>query len=172
MNKIAIIYGPTAGSTERVAKKIAAITKDRCDLIPVGDAAIKAVNSYENIIFGLSTIGKETWRSDTKESGWFRFIHDLEEADLKSKKIAIFGLGDQVRYPDNFVDAMGELYSVIAKKGGDTIGKVDPSGYNFSDSHALIEGKFAGLPVDEEFEPDLTDKRIGDWVEAILPLFS
>ena len=173
MNKIAILYSPTGGATEKVARKIAKIAGEkRCDLLPVNEDSINQLNNYENIIFGLSTIGKETWNSDPVVSGWFRFIHDLSEARLDKKTIAIFGLGDQIRYPDNFVDAIGELYRVIIKSGGDTIGKVDPSEYDFNHSQAIIDGKFAGLPVDEEFESEFTDRRIVSWVETILPQFS
>jgi flavodoxin I len=95
----------------------------------------------------------------------------LENADLDGKVIALFGLGDQIRYANHFVDAMGQLYKLITAKGLDVIGKVDPSEYNFADSEAIIDGQFAGLPVDEEFQPDLTDERISRWLEKILPEF-
>jgi flavodoxin I len=34
-----------------------------------------------------------------------------------------------------------------------------------------MDGKFMGLPVDEDFEPELTDERVENWVQQIRPHF-
>jgi len=173
MKKIGLLYGPVGGSTERVAKQIHEIIgADKCDILKVRDSKKEDLSRYDNIIFGCSTIGAETWQADQVKSGWFTFIHELGKADLKGKKIAIFGLGDQIRYPDHFVDAMGEIYEILKSKGADTVGKVDPAGYQFTDSKALSGGRFVGLPIDEEFEADQTESRIREWLREILPQFS
>jgi flavodoxin I len=173
MKKIGLFYGPVSGSTERVAEKVwNLIGKDKCDLLKVRDSKKEDLTKYDSIIFGLSTIGAETWDAEAVKSGWFTFIHELTEADLKGKKFAIFGLGDQIRYPDHFADAMGDLYEILVEKGFDTVGKVDPSGYQFTDSKALIDGQFVGLPIDEDFQSDLTDSRISEWLEVVLPELS
>lgn len=172
MKKIGLFYGPVGGSTERVAELIHKILgAGKCDILKVRDSKKEDLSKYDNIIFGCSTIGTETWQSDQVKSGWFTFIHELGKADLKGKKIAIFGLGDQIRYPDHFVDAMGEIYEILKGMGVDTVGKVDPSGYQFTDSKALAGGKFVGLPIDEEFESDQTEKRIRIWLEDVLKSF-
>ena len=168
MKKTAVFYGPVGGSTENVAKRIAElIGLDICDLHPVKDKEVDALAGYENLIFGIATIGTETWHSEPAKSGWFKFINVLEKANLEGKVVCLFGLGDHVRYPDHFVDAMGEIYSLLREKGIDTVGKVDIRGYEFNDSHAVVEGRFVGLPIDEVFEAELTDKRIRDWVDEI-----
>jgi flavodoxin I len=46
-------------------------------------------------------------------------------------------------------------------------GKVDPSAYEFDESEAVIDGLFVGLPLDEDFEPELTGERIRAWVKGI-----
>ena len=172
MNKTAVFYGPAGGSTENVARRIGElIGSDMCDLIPVGDATGDDLKEYKNIIFGIATIGNETWDSEPVKSGWFTFINELEEADLTGKVIALFGLGDHIRYPDHFVDAMGELYRIVNGKGVVPVGKVDQSGYEFNDSGAVVDNMFVGLPIDEVFEPDLTDKRIREWVSGIISEF-
>ncbi|MBS0010190.1 MAG: flavodoxin domain-containing protein, partial [Bacteroidales bacterium] len=122
------------------------------------------IDKFDNIIFGIATIGKETWDAEPVKSGWFEFMPELEKADLQGKKIAIFGLGDHVRWPNHFVDAMGQVYRILQEKGVDTIGKVSPDDYTFDESEALIDGMFVGLPIDEDFEPDLTDIRIKEWM--------
>jgi flavodoxin I len=47
------------------------------------------------------------------------------------------------------------------------VGQVDPSGYEFEESEAILDGQFIGLALDEDFEPELTDKRISGWVSQI-----
>ena len=51
-----------------------------------------------------------------------RFIYgDLTGLDLKGKKVAIFGLGDQGGYGDNFCDAMDELKTCFANQGAEIV---------------------------------------------------
>ncbi|MFO7843610.1 MAG: flavodoxin [Bacteroidales bacterium] len=172
MKKIGLFYGPVGGSTEKVAKKVAAaLGNENVDLIPVKDAKASNVEKYENIIFGMSTIGKETWESDKPANDWDIFLPELEKIDYSNKKIAMFGLGDQVTYDLHFVDALGIIAEIIVPKGAQIIGSVDTEGYDFRESQALYDGKFIGLPVNEDFEPELTDERINGWIEKIKPEF-
>ena len=172
MKKIAIFYGPAGGRTENVALRIAELLGTGTnDLISLDRASVKDIDRFDNIIFGIATIGKETWDAEPVESGWFDFMPELEKADLEGKKIAIFGLGDHVRWPNHFVDAMGQLYQLLSEKGMDTVGKVNPGDYSFEESEALIDGLFVGLPIDEDFEPELTDERIQNWVKQLIAEF-
>jgi len=46
------------------------------------------------------------------------FLYErLPSLDMTDKKVAIFGLGDQAGYGDNFCDAMGELHDCFSKQG-------------------------------------------------------
>ena len=83
----------------------------------------------------------------------------------------MFGLGDQVTYDLHFVNALGLVAETILPKGAKIIGRVSTDGYDFRESEALYEGKFIGLPVNEDFEPELTDERVNNWVELIKPEF-
>ena len=173
MKKAAIFYGPAGGRTEEVAKRIGELLGDtNHDMLSLDNATLDDINRYENIIFGIATIGKETWDAEPVESGWFEFMPELEKADLKGKKIAIYGLGDHVRWPSQFVDAMGQLYKLLKDKGIDTIGKVSPDDYTFNESEALVDGMFVGLPIDEDFEPEMTDQRLTAWVKQIIGKFN
>jgi len=168
MKKIGLFYGPLGGSTEKVAKKVAdALGNENVDLIPVKEAKASDVEKYENIIFGMSTIGKETWESDKSANDWDIFLPELEKINYSNKKIAMFGLGDQVTYDLHFVDALGIIAEIILPRGAQVIGRVDTDGYDFRESKALYDGKFIGLPVNEDFEPELTAKRINAWVQSI-----
>ena len=170
MNKIGLFFGPLKGSVHRVADKIKGIIGDEfVDMISVNEASAADLEKYDNVIFGISTVGKETWDSEYSNTDWAKFFPTISQVDYRNKTIAIFGLGDHVTYPDHFVNAMGVLGKEILKKNPDAkiVGQVDPSVYEFEGSEALIDGKFIGLPVDEDFEPELTDERIVAWVSSI-----
>ncbi|MEE4115036.1 MAG: flavodoxin [Marinilabiliaceae bacterium] len=168
MKQVGIFYGPAGGSTEAVANKIAAlIGADKCVTKAVSMASVDDLAEFENIIFGIATIGNETWNSEPLKSGWFSFMNDLEKADLSGKTIALYGLGDHIRYADHFVDAMGELKKVLAGKNVKLIGQVDAADYTFRDSKALEGDKFVGLPIDQDFEESLTDQRISSWIKEL-----
>jgi flavodoxin I len=168
MKKIGIFYGPLGGSTERVAKKVAAaLGTENVDLISAKEAKAEDVEKYENVIFGLSTIGKETWESDKSANDWDIFLPEVEKVDYSNKVIAMFGLGDQISYDLHFVDALGVLAEKILPKGAKIVGRVETDAYDCRESLAIIEGKFIGLPVNEDFEPELTDERVNNWVQEI-----
>ncbi len=168
MKKIGLFYGPLGGSTERVAKKVAAaLGTDHVDLIPAKESKAADVEKYENVIYGMSTIGKETWDADKPANDWDVFLPEVEKVDYSNKVIAMFGLGDQITYDLHFVDALGVVAERILPKGANIIGKVETEGYDFRESQALIDGKFIGLPVNEDFEPELTDERVNNWIDKI-----
>jgi len=174
MSKIGLFFGPENGSVHRVAKKVkAAIGEDLVELISVHDASIADLEKYDKIIFGISTVGKETWDSEYSNTDWAKFFPEVSKADYSGKVIALFGLGDHITYPSHFVNAMGRLYKEIKKATPDAqvIASVDPSAYDFDESDALIDGKFVGLPVDEDFESELTDERVSNWAEEVKTAF-
>ncbi|MFW5944180.1 MAG: flavodoxin [Bacteroidota bacterium] len=173
MNRIGIFYGPAEGSsTENVANKVATqIGQDKADLIPVKDASAEDLYQYTNIIFGISTIGKETWNGEAPPVDWDRFRMELDKTDFQDKVVAMFCLGDHVTYPRHFVDALGMLAEKLFSRKARIIGYVDTDEYEFEESQAIYEGKFIGLPVDEDFEAHLTDERIRKWIDKILPQF-
>ncbi len=174
MSKIGIFFGPEKGSVDRVAQKIkAAIGADQVELISVNDATAADLAKYKKVIFGISTVGKETWDSEYSNTDWAKFFPEISQADFSGKVIAIYGLGDHITYPGHFVNAMGRLFQEIKKTcpSVQIVGSVDPEGYDFEESEAIIDGKFVGLPVDEDFEPELTDERISTWVSEVKSAF-
>ncbi len=168
MTKIGLFYGPTEGNVEKVAKLIASKIEN-VDLVKVKEVDANALNNYDNIILGISTLGKHTWASDNDGNDWDQFLTKLNGIDLKGKKIAIFGLGNHISYADFFVDAMGELSELIKETGATRIGQVSDEGYEYNESRAFVDGKFVGLPIDEDFEEDVTEERVDNWLKVILP---
>jgi flavodoxin I len=172
MSKIGLFFGPLKGSVHRVAEKVkAAIGEEQIELISVNDASASDLGKYDKIIFGISTVGKETWDSNYSNTDWSKFFPNISKVDFTGKTVAIFGLGDHITYSGYFVNAVGVLAKELMKNGATIVGQVDPSGYEFDDSEAVIDGKFIGLPIDEDFESELTDERVANWVKSIKPAF-
>ena len=167
MNKIAIFYGPVGGNTENVARKLAKAFGDKkCVLLPVKDATELDLEPYSKIIFGGPTVGTHTWQ-DQKTNDWDQFLVRMKKMDLTGKKCAIFGLGDHIAYAHHFVDDIGVMAERVEQAGGELVGKVPISGYEFEQSKAQDGDVFLGLPIDEDYESNKTDKRISQWVEQL-----
>ena len=167
-----MFYGPEGGNVEKVAKIIAEkIDTTEVEVIKVKDIEADVVAQYSNIIMGISTLGRHTWSSESSGNDWDVFLPKLNGLDLKGKKVALFGLGDHIAYADFFVDSMGDLAEVVKETGAELIGSVSDEGYEFNESRAFVDGKFVGLPLDEDFESDLTEKRVKKWLKQILPVF-
>lgn len=160
MEKVAVFYGSSTGNTESAAMQIAKLLDG--DFFNVADNPVEQLSEYNNLIFGTST-----WGVGDLQDDWDLFTSKLTDANLNNKVIALFGLGDGISFADRFVDGMGIIYKTIKDKGCKVIGSVDSAGYDFDDSVALVDGKFVGLPLDEDNESNLTKKRIESWVELI-----
>ncbi len=168
MSKIAIFFGPLNGAVNRVADKVkAAIGEDKVEMVPVKDASASDLEKYDKIIFGISTVGKETWHSTYSNVDWANFLPEIGKTTYEGKTIAIFGLGDHVTYAATFVNHIGLLAHELLENGAVLVGQVPADDYEYDESEAVVDGKFLGLPVDEDFEPELTDERVKNWVEQI-----
>jgi flavodoxin, long chain len=165
MKSIAIIYGSSTEHTKNAAGLIAEKLADYSPtIVDVYDGDEEPFISHDVLILGVSTWGVQDLQDD-----WSDFFHKFEKMDLTGKTIALFGLGDASIYPSSFVDAMGILYETASKNGATIIGEVSPEGYDFEYSRAFMDGNFVGLPLDDDYEPDLTEKRISKWVETLKP---
>lgn len=163
MKKIGLFYGAGTAKTSVVAWKIQEAFGDKAvDIIPVENAWQKEFEIYENIIAGTST-----WFDGELPTYWDEILPELDTVNLSGKKVAIFGLGDQVNYPDNFVDGIGLLAQEFKNSGATIVGLTSPDGYTFEHSKALRNGKLLGLAIDVENQPDLTEERIKKWVEQL-----
>ena len=79
-------------------------------------------------------------------------------------------MGDQAGYPDNFLDAMGQLWKVVKELGEPELVGVWPTeGYEFDASEGLFdESHFFGLGLDEENQSEMHDERISTWLVKVL----
>ncbi|WP_028310292.1 flavodoxin FldA [Derxia gummosa] len=157
---VTIVYGSDGGNTTKLAKKIASKTSGKAIDIKKATAA-----DFENC--SLLILGCPTYGDGDLQTDWQDHLGTLEEADLDGKRVAIFGAGDQMNYPESFVDAIGILYDVVADKGANVVGFTDTAGYDFTGSAALRDGKFVGLALDEDNQAGKSEKRITEWLAQI-----
>ena len=168
MSKTAIFFGPLKGAVNRVADKLKeVIGEDKVEMIPVNDATVADIEKYDKIIFGMSTVGKDTWNSTYSNVDWAKFLPEIGKTRYEGKTIAIFGLGDHVTYAATFVDHIAVLANELINNGAVLTGMVPADEYEYDESEAVVDGMFLGLPIDEDFEPELTDERIEKWVKQI-----
>lgn len=162
MKKTAVVFGTTTGNTEKAAHLIAeAIGKDKVSLMNVSSFSAADISGFDFLIFGTST-----WGYGDIQDDWETFLPSLKKSDLSGKTIALFGLGDSASYNETFCDGIGILYEVLQDTGASFTGFCETSGYNFSSSKAVVNGKFAGLPLDEDNEAGKTRERISEWVDS------
>ncbi len=157
----AIFYTTSTGTTTEVAEKISHALGD-IEVFDLGSESVEKINDYDKVIIGISTWG-EGELNDDFEDIW----DDFTALDLSSKTIALFGLGDQEGYGDEFCNALGTIYEHVKSTGANIIGFTSTDGYEYDISTADVDGKFVGLVIDEDNQDDLTDERIENWVEDI-----
>jgi flavodoxin II len=94
---------------------------------------------------------------------------DINEVDFTGKKVALYGLGDQIGYPEWFLDAMGYLHSKVVARGAIPCGYWPNEGYTYEESKALTPDgtHFVGLALDEENEFAKTAERISLWCAQV-----
>ncbi|RXQ96141.1 flavodoxin [Ancylomarina salipaludis] len=162
--KIGLIYSFNTIKTSKNAEKIKkAFGKDfDVEMVNAEEIDENTFLSFDNMVLGVPT-----WFDGELPNYWDEFMPAIEQLKLKGKKVALFGLGDQVGYPENFVDAIGLLAIALEDRGAQVIGLISPEGYTFERSVALRDGKFLGLALDIENQAALTDERIKTWVEQL-----
>lgn len=162
--KTGVFYGSSTGTTAKIARKIGHLLNvaDN-DIHDVAKTAPSRVADYDTLILGSST-----WRDGQLQSDWYDFIDGLQALDLRGKKIAIFGCGDETM-SDTFCNAVGEIRRRLADTHADFIGEFDKGSYGFTASEATdaTTGRMYGLILDEVNHPELTPARLHAWTQQI-----
>lgn len=172
MSKVGIFFGTDTGNTRKVAKLMfKALGEEVADKpLNINRIDAEAFLAYDKLILGTPTYGNGELpglSSECQSESWEEFMPNFEEMDLEGKTIALYGLGDQVNYPDEYLDAMGELYDAIVDAGADVIGSWPTDGYTFDASCAEEDGEFVGLALDNDNQSNLTDERVTAWLEIV-----
>lgn len=168
---VGIFYGTSTGSTEDVADQIKEVFGDEADGpfdVETLEGSVKDnFEKYDSIICGTPTwnTGADTERSGT---GWDEIYYtSMSELSIEGKHVAVFGLGDQCSYAENFADATGELHDVFQNLGAKLFGYTSTEGYEHEDSKSIRGDKFCGLLCDAVNQEELTSDRVRNWVEQL-----
>ena len=168
MKKIGLFYSKETVKTSQIAHKILQeFTTDEIDEINLIDAWSDDFNRYDNLILGTAT-----WFDGELPDHWSEIVPKVKTLSFKGKKVAIYGLGDQKRYPDNFVDGIGLLAKVMEHLGAEVIGFTSTDGYEFHKSVAQRENEFCGLALDYENQAKLNKERVKAWTDKLKKEFA
>jgi len=168
MKKTAIIYSFNTKKTGKVAERIKeAFGQDQVEMINAEELNEELFLSFDQIIMGVAT-----WFDGELPNFWDEFVPALEDLDLKEKKIALFGLGDQMGYPENFIDGVGIMAEILEEQKAKLVGFTSTEGYEFESSRALRGNQFAGLAIDFENQGSMNKERISAWVDQLKKEFS
>lgn len=173
MPSIGIFFGTDTGRTRLLAKQIAKKLGDAAAApVNIGRTTLTDFLAHDRLILGSPTLGAGELpglSTGLNQPSWEEFLPQLAGADMRGKIVAIFGLGDQKKYPDEFVDAIGLIHDVVVAAGATVIGRWPVDGYEFNISQALDGDEFLGLAIDQINQPLLTEERVERWLARITP---
>ena len=171
--KIGLFYGSSTCYTEMAAEKIAEAINGLCgtelvSLHNIASDSIELMSEYQYLVLGIPT-----WDYGELQEDWESNWEAIDSLDFTGKQVAIYGLGDQICYPEWFQDALGYLWVKIVNLGASTVGAWPNQDYSFEQSKALTEDGqfFVGLPLDDENQFELSDDYIAKWSQQILREF-
>ncbi|GAB2197344.1 flavodoxin [Sessilibacter sp. MAH4] len=172
MARIGLFFGTDTGKTRKVAKMIKKMFDDDTMEKPVNinRATPEEFSAYDFLILGTPTLGEGLlpgMSADCENESWEEFLPQIEDIDFTGKTIALYGLGDQVGYSEEFVDALMELYTFFNERGAKIVGAWPNEGYEFDHSEALVDDKFVGLALDLDNQANLTEQRVNAWLQSI-----
>ena len=163
---IGLFYGSNTGNTEEIVHKILdTLGADLVDTHDVGDGiSASDFDEYKYVILSCPT-----WYIGQLQEDWEDFLEEFETVNFTGKCVAMFGLGDQVGYADNFLDAVGIIAKIVINNGGTIVGKWPIDGYDFDESLALTDDGdyFYGLGIDEDNQDELTEERLETWLDLV-----
>ena len=117
MAKALIIYGSTTGNTENVAKQIGKVLTQGGHEVCLQDVRNAKVEELGNG-YDVTVLGSSTWGDAEIEfqEDFASFFDDMDKADLKGKKVAVFGCGDSSY--TFFCGAVDSLLEKVEAMGG------------------------------------------------------
>jgi flavodoxin II len=169
---IGLFYGSSTCYTEMAGEKIGEWINNRyagcVSLHNIADQPLSLMVQYDFLILGIPT-----WDYGELQEDWETHWDELDQIDFTGKQVAVYGLGDQVGYPEWFQDALGYLWAKVKNQGATMVGAWPNEGYTFDESKALSEdqSQFVGLALDDENQLDLTDDYIERWCQQICAEF-
>ena len=173
MASIGIFFGTDTGRTRLLAKQIAKKLGDAAGApVNIGRTTLADFLAHDRLILGSPTLGAGELpglSTGLNQPSWEEFLPQLAGANMRGKIVAIFGLGDQKKYPDEFVDAIGLIHDAVVATGATVVGRWPTAGYEFKASQAVDGEHFLGLAIDQINQPLQTEARVDSWLAQITP---
>merc|ERR1712224_210177 len=155
LRALGLFFATQTGNTETVAGMIGEASG--AEATDIGEVETEDLASYDGLI-----VGCPTWNTGADD-----ILEDIKGMDLAGKPVAIFGCGDSASYGDNFCDGIEELHDTFSAVGAKMVGYVDSSGYSHTESKSEKDGKFLGLPLDQDNEDDQSEERVANWISQL-----
>lgn len=176
MAAIGIFFGTSTGNTQTAAELIYEAFGEDVAAEPIDVDSLEEGKIADTFLeHDAIVVGTPTWNtgadSERSGTGWDELYYDKLpdlEAGLRGKKVAVFGLGDQISYAENYADATGELFDVFENLGCTMLGSWSQDGYEHEASKSIRGDKFCGLLLDEVNQEELTEERVQQWVAQLL----
>jgi len=168
---VPLFYGSTTGSTARVAELIQREWpgNEPIELVDISESGVSAMIETDSMI-----IGAPTWDFGELQEDWRDEWDIFCGIDFSGKRVALFGVGDQLGYAEWFQDAMGRIAEQIESRGGQLVVPWPNEDYRFDSSLALRnEGThFVGLALDEDTQSWATEERVQTWLGDVAEVFA
>ena len=164
VDKVGLFYGSSTCYTEMTAEKIQQAWGDKISLHNVGEDSVQLMEDYQFLIVGIPT-----WDYGELQEDWENIWDELSELDLSHCRIACFGQGDQIGYPQWYQDALGYLHDKLTLAGATMVGYTATSGHTFEESQGLTDDgtQFLGLALDDENQFELSEARLASWLQQL-----
>ena len=162
---IGLFYASTTGNTEEVAQQIHALEPELFRLHDIAAEGVDAMQYYNAFVIGIPT-----WDFGELQEDWDEHWPAFSSQDFQGKRVALFGLGDQLGYGEWFLDAMGMVHDQVIAAGGRVVVPWSVEGYDFDASKALTKDgcHFVGLALDEDSQRSETEPRLQQWLPQVL----
>jgi flavodoxin I len=164
---VTVVYGSTFGDTADIAGLVARELADRLGApVPVHDVA--SVRLATLTASDVLVVGCSTWHAGELQADWGSALGDVLGLDWTGTHVALFGPGDAGGYPDTYVDALGILAEAFEAGGATLVGAWPTVGYAHARSRAVRGGRFVGLALDVDSEPEATEPRVQRWCAGLV----
>lgn len=164
---MAVVYGSTSGNTEDAAKRLTERLERRLDAkvpcLDVGVVEPATLTSYDVLALGVPT-----WDIGLLQADWDDRLDELTGQDFRGVRVALFGAGDPVFYPDTFGDALGIVAERFEAAGATLVAPWPHAGYDFEDSRALRGDMFVGLLLNYDGEEERVDELLDAWCDRLV----
>ena len=125
-----------------------------------GEYGLSELDNYEFLILGLST-----WFDGDLQSDWEGLFDTFKRIKFSGKKVAIYGVGDQIGYSEFFVDGIGILGKIVVENG-EIVQKVKDKNGIISDNVLTIDWHdwidYWSVDFDFESKPEVIKFKTDD----------